>query len=184
MVAAGFDSGAGRPHGYDFDSFNQAATRSAGGWTVELLAESLSSGDATGVLLGGCLTIIQTTLGTPWELDTADSILLLEDRGMKPYQVDRTLTHLMQAGKFKRVRGVVFGEFPECDPPPQDGPTVREVCARILGPLGVPMIWGAPIGHTARPMLTIPLGIAARLHSTGSGRLDILEPAVSAPESK
>jgi muramoyltetrapeptide carboxypeptidase LdcA involved in peptidoglycan recycling len=56
---------------------------------------------------------------------------------------------------------------------------VRDVCARILGPLGVPMVFGAPIGHTLRPMLTLPLGVQARVNAKGEGALEILEPAVT-----
>jgi muramoyltetrapeptide carboxypeptidase LdcA involved in peptidoglycan recycling len=56
---------------------------------------------------------------------------------------------------------------------------VRDVCARILEPLGVPVVFGAPVGHTLRPMLTIPLGVNARLHARGDGSLGILEAAVT-----
>jgi muramoyltetrapeptide carboxypeptidase len=111
-------------------------------------------------------------------LDTDDAILVLEDRGMKPWQVDRALMHLKQAGKFENVRGIVLGDFPECNAPVEGSPTVRDVCQRILAPLGVPVVFGAPIGHTMRPMLTVPLGVEARLISEGTGVLEILEPAV------
>jgi muramoyltetrapeptide carboxypeptidase len=97
---------------------------------------------------------------------------------MKPWQVDRALTHLRQAGKFKEVRGIVLGDFPECATPIAGSPTVRDVCQRILAPLGVPVIFGAPFGHTDRPMLTFPLGVATRLSAKGEGVLEILEPAV------
>ena len=69
------------------------------------------------LLLGGCLTLVQTSLGTPWELDTRGAILVIEDRGMKPYQVDRALMHLKQAGKFDSVAGIMLGDFPECEAP-------------------------------------------------------------------
>mgnify|MGYP006269137641 CR=1 FL=1 len=88
--------------------------------------------------------------------------------------------HLKQAGKLREVRGVILGEFPECEPPVPGSPTVHEVCRRILGSLGVPIVYGAPIGHTPRPMLTIPLGVRARLDASGAGRLDVLEPGVTA----
>jgi muramoyltetrapeptide carboxypeptidase LdcA involved in peptidoglycan recycling len=76
------------------------------------------------------------------------------------------------------VHGVVLGDFPGCDPPVPGSPVVPEICERILGPLGVPIVYGAPIGHTKRPMLTIPLGVRAKLHAKGEGTLEILEPAV------
>jgi muramoyltetrapeptide carboxypeptidase len=178
MLASGFDAGAGQPHGYDQASLLAALHNTQSGWTVPLQGESLVDGRAEGRVLGGCLTLVQTTLATPWELDTRDSILLLEDRGMKPWQVDRALMHLLQAGKFMGVKGIVFGDFPECEPPMAGSPTVRDVAERILGPLAIPMVFGAPIGHTRRPMLTVPLGVEARLDTQGQGTLEILEPAV------
>ncbi len=177
MVAAGFDAG---PAGYDADTFLRAVTETRGGWSVCLQGEPLFSGEAEGVLLGGCLTLLETTLGTPWELDTAGSILLLEDRAMKPYQFDRALMHLKQAGKLKDVRAIVLGEFPESEPPVAGGPTVQEVARRILEESGVPVVWGAAVGHTSRPMLTLPLGVRARLRAAANPQLDILEPAVTA----
>ena len=122
--------------------------------------------------------MIETSLGTPWELETVGAILVLEDRGMKPWQVDRALMHLKQAGKFRGVAGIILGEFPECGAP-EGSETVRDVARRVLGPLGVPIIWGAPVGHAERPMLTLPLGVWARLSTDGETRLEILEPACS-----
>ncbi len=172
-------AGAERENGYDRESLLNAIGRTDGGWSMALRGETFSDGEAEGRVLGGCLTLIETTLGTPWELDTRDSILLLEDRGMKPWQVDRALIHLRQAGKLQQVRGILLGDFPDCGPPIEGSPTVRDVCSRILNPLGVPIVFGAPVGHTTRPMLTLPLGVRARLQAKGEGKLEILEPAVS-----
>jgi muramoyltetrapeptide carboxypeptidase len=178
MVGAGLAAGAGCEKGYDQSSFLNAVGSTKGGWQIALDAEPLAAGQADGRLLGGCMTLVETTLGTPWELDTRDAILVLEDRGMKPWQVDRALMHLRQAGKFEGVRGIVLGDFPDCKAPIEGSPTVRDVCLRILRPLGVPVVFGAPIGHTLKPMLTIPLGVRAQVRATGSGLLEILEPAV------
>jgi muramoyltetrapeptide carboxypeptidase len=179
MVAAGLDAGAGAAGGYDEQSLRSSISETQAGWTISLHGEALSRGDAEGRVLGGAMTLIEATIGTPWELDTHGAILLLDDRGMKPYQVDRVLMHFKQAGKFEGVGGILLGDFPECEPPVAGSPTVRDVCARILGPLGVPVVFGAPIGHTARPMLTIPLGVNARLHASGEGTLEIVEAAVT-----
>lgn len=178
MLAAGFNRRANLPQGYDELSFQQAVGNWQSGYELNLRGKPLFPGLGEGRLLGGCLTLLQTSLATPWEIDTADSILVLEDRGMRPYQVDRALMHLKQAGKLEAVKGIVLGEFPDSEPSVVGSPTVFEVCDRILRPLGVPVISGAPVGHTSRPMLTIPLGVQARLHSSGEGRLEILEPAV------
>lgn len=180
MVAAGFHAGHGATKGYDRESLLAALQNMKEGWRIRLQGEALVAGSAEGTVLGGCLTLVETTLGTPWELDTTDAILLLEDRGMKPWQVDRALMHLKQAGKFTKVRGIVLGDFPECEAPVAGSPTVRDVCVRILGTLGVPIVFGAPVGHTIRPMLTVPLGVKARLYAKGEGALETLEPAVAA----
>jgi len=178
MVAAGLNAGPGARKGYDESSFLQAVGRTEGGWKLRLRGEAVLAGQSMGRVLGGCMTLLEATIGTPWELDTKDSILVLEDRGMKPYQVDRALRHLHQAGKFKKISGVLLGDFPDCEPPAPGGPTIPEICEEILGPLKVPLVYGAPIGHTKRPMLTLPLGVRAKLQSKGEGTLEILEPAV------
>jgi muramoyltetrapeptide carboxypeptidase len=180
MVVGGLNAGSGARKGYDESSFLQAVGRTEGGWKLRLKGEAVLAGQSAGRVLGGCMTLLEATIGTPWELDTKDSILILEDRAMRPYQVDRVLMHLKQAGKFEGVRGIVLGDFPESEPAVAGAPSVREVCARILRPLGVPIVFGAPIGHTVRPMLTIPLGIKARLDADGEGTLEFLESAVVA----
>jgi muramoyltetrapeptide carboxypeptidase len=178
MLAAGLDHGPGVPGGYDEVSFRNALTRTSGSWTIPLQGEILQPGSAEGIVLGGAMTLLEATLGTPWELDTDGAILILEDRAMKPYQIDRVLMHLKHAGKLSKIHGLVLGDFPDCEPPVAGSPSVRDVCARILAPLGIPIVYGAPIGHTARSILTMPLGVRARLNAEGSGTLEILEPAV------
>jgi muramoyltetrapeptide carboxypeptidase len=178
MLAAGLDHGAGAPNGYDEESFRNALTRTSGTWTIPLRGETLQAGSAEGIVLGGAMTLFEATIGTPWELNTDGAILILEDRAMKPYQIDRVLMHLKHAGKLSKIRGLVLGDFPDCEPPVAASPSVRDVCARILAPLGIPIVYGAPIGHTARSILTLPLGVRARMNAEGGGRLEILEPAV------
>ena len=81
LVAGGFDAGANATGGYDPDTFMWAMTATNSGWTAPLEGETFTRGTAEGTLLGGCITLIETSIGTPWELDTRGSILLLEDRG-------------------------------------------------------------------------------------------------------
>jgi muramoyltetrapeptide carboxypeptidase len=177
MVAAGLDAGANAAQGYEPESFRHATTAAKHGWSIKLDgADSIVGGAAEGTLLGGCLTLIYTSIGTPWELETEGSLLVLEDRGMKPWQVDRALTHLQQAGKFRGVKGIVLGDFPECEGP-AGTENVRDVAARILAPLKIPVVYGAAIGHTARALLTIPLGVRAKLDAGSAPWLEILEPA-------
>jgi muramoyltetrapeptide carboxypeptidase len=132
MLAAGLDAGPGGPDGYEQKSLLVALQNIETGWALDLKAEVLHSGEAQGRVLGGCLTLVETAIGTRWDLETDGAILVLEDRGMKPWQVDRALMHLKQAGKFAKVRGIVLGDFPECDAPVAGSPTVGDVCRRIL----------------------------------------------------
>jgi muramoyltetrapeptide carboxypeptidase len=184
MIASGFDKGAGVAEGFDRESFLHAVSETRNGWTIDMKGtETLAPGKASGTLLGGCLTLIETTLGTAWELDTHGAVLALEDRGMKPWQVDRALMHLKQAGKFRGISGLVLGDFPECEGP-AGTETVKDVAKRILKPLGFPVVWGAAIGHTPEAMLTLPLGVRSRLFANeandGNATLEILEPACTA----
>src|SRR5260221_2500972 len=128
-----------------------AMTATNSGWTVLLEGETFTRGKAEGTLLGGCITLIETSIGTPWELDTRGAILLLEDRGVKPYHLDRMLLHLKQAGKFEGVRGIVLGEFPESETPEGSTVTVADVCRRGLGTLCLSTVYSAPKRHTKRP---------------------------------
>jgi len=176
MLAAGLDSGVDAVNGYDLPSLKHAVSEAENGWSLNLPGETVVSGDAEGVLIGGCLTLLTATLGTPWAVSTQDCILVLEDRAMKPWQVDRALTHLRQAGKLDNVQGIVFGDFPECEPAAGSA-TVRDVIERMTRNLGLPVVWHVPIGHTERPMLTLPLGVRAHLYADAAPRLEILEAA-------
>lgn len=143
---------------------------------------TIRPGTASGPLVGGNLTLIATTLGTPYEIETRGRILFIEDVDEQPYSLDRMLTQLRLAGKFDHVAGVIFGECSECGPrdykPSFVSPfSVGEVVDNILGELKVPVLSGLTIGHT-EDQLTLPLGVMATLDATG-GTLDITESGVS-----
>jgi len=139
-------------------------------------------GKARGRLAGGNLTLISTTLGTPYEIETEGRILVLEDVGEEPYSIDRMLTHLRLAGKLRGIRGLVFGECASCRPrefqPAFESTfSVGEVVQNLLGGLDVPVLTGLVIGHT-EDQLTLPLGVEAELDAD-AGTLTILEPALT-----
>ena len=140
--------------------------------------EILSPGSAAGRLTGGCLTLLHSCLNTPWEPDWHDAIVFLEDVSVKPYQIDRMLTHLRIAGKFNEVRAVVFGEMKDCIQVENQDYTLQEVILDVLGGLGVPIFFGFPSGHVSGPNWTLPLGVRARVTSHPAFRLEILEGAV------
>ena len=131
------------------------------------MTRTLRAGVARGPLIGGNLTLIATTMGTPYEIQTAGRILFLEDVGEQPYSMDRMLTQLRLAGKFKDIRGLIIGECSECTPrefQPSFESTfsLPEVLDNILGGLDLPVVSGLTIGHTA-DQLTLPLGVEATL---------------------
>jgi muramoyltetrapeptide carboxypeptidase len=142
----------------------------------------LKPGSAEGTLTGGCLSLVVATLGTPHEIDSRGSILVLEDIDAKPYQIDRMITQLRQAGKLESVRGIVFGEMPQCMQHANQGYTLQEVLLDLLADFDGPILFGFPTGHTTRPNIIVPFGVTARLSLGGRETPDafeLLEPAVS-----
>lgn len=141
---------------------------------------TIRGGRATGRLIGGNLSLVAATMGTPFEMDTRGRILFLEDVGEQPYRIDRMLTNLRLAGKLQQAAGIVFGECNECAPSdykPSFAATLSlgEVLDSILGAAGVPVMTGLTIGHTA-DQLTLPLGVTATLDAD-KGELTISEAA-------
>lgn len=140
----------------------------------------LREGAGEGRLIGGCLSLVVSTLATKHEIDTKDSILVLEDVDARPYQIDRMITHLKQAGKFEDVRGVVFGEMLNCMQHPNQGYTLQEVLLDLLSGFQFPILFAFPTGHTSRPNVIVPFGVRARLALASSTApvFELLEPAV------
>ena len=103
-------------------------------------------------------------------------MLFIEDVNERPYRLDRMLTQLAYAGVIARARAVVFGEMLDCDEP--GGPTAMETLARISHGWGVPVVANVSCGHTQRPSLTLPLGVAVRVAALPVPAVEILEPAV------
>ena len=130
-----------------------------------------------GPLMGGSLSMAAASLGTPWQIEARGSILLLEDVGERPYQLDRLLQQLRCAGVTDGVAGVGLGHFERCDEPPDAAVTAEEVLREWLDDLGVPWVAGLPFGHGA-PNLAWPMGVRARLDVEGAA-LHILESGVA-----
>ncbi len=167
--------------GVDLPSW-QAALSGTTPWDVPLNAEvsALVDGEAEGVLYGGCLSILVASLGTPYEIKTADKILFMEDVAAKPYQIDRMLMQLKLAGHLDRVRGIIFGEMLDCVQNANQSYTLQEVITRIVGDLGVPVAYGVKSGHVTSGNITLPFGVRAKLEvSRGQVALRILESAVA-----
>jgi muramoyltetrapeptide carboxypeptidase len=122
-------------------------------------ARSLVGGRATGVTVGGTLSLLAATLGAPGVPPPPDgAVALLEDVTEAPYRIDRLLTQLLRAGWFDRVAGIALGSWKECGPPD----AVREVVLDRLGGLGVPLVEELGFGHCTA-QLTVPLGAQVEL---------------------
>jgi muramoyltetrapeptide carboxypeptidase len=174
--------------GVDLASW-QAALAGTSAWKPNLGkgsgARGLVEGEVEGILYGGCLSILVASLGTPYEIETAGTILFLEDLAAKPYQIDRMLVQLKLAGKFDDVRGIVFGEMRDCVQTANQGYTLEDVVLRIVGKLGVPVAYGVRSGHVTAGNITLPIGVRAALTVRGTqGSLEILEGAVTAAPLK
>ncbi|HWC18206.1 MAG TPA: LD-carboxypeptidase [Terriglobales bacterium] len=170
----------GHPEGVHVSSFSTAAN-ARGSWSLTMSdspgLEAIRQGVAEGKLFGGCLSLLVASLGTPYEIETDDTILFLEDLGEWPFRIDRMLMHLNFAGKLNQVRGIVFGEMLNCAPPPGSDYTLQQVIARTLSQFDIPIAYGLRSGHVSSGNITLPIGVRARLSVSDSVTLEILESA-------
>jgi muramoyltetrapeptide carboxypeptidase len=167
------------PAGYDRDSFLRCLceAKPPGEMPAPEL-ESLKDGEARGLLVGGTLTQLAGSLGTPYGFEPPHgSILFFEDVNERPYRVERLLTQLIYAGVVRDAAGVVFGEMRGCCEP-DNRVTVRAVIADLLSDFRGPVLFGFPSGHTTRPLVTLPFGVQARAIAGPSPKLIIEEAAV------
>ena len=142
-------------------------------WRVEL-GEIIRPGIAEGAMMGGCLSVLVTSLGTPYEIETNGKLLFLEDVGERPYRVERMLTHLKMAGKLDHLAGLVFGDFINCE---GDGSReVRQIVGEMFAHASYPVVMGLPAGH-GPDNITLPFGVRTLLDGV-SGTLALIESPV------
>ena len=127
-------------------------------------AKVFSQGVAQGKLTGGCLTLLCRSLGTPYEINTRNRILLIEDVNEPLYRVDGMLWQLKNAGMFKGVRGIIFGEMVNCRPQRQGEGTIADILTDLFPNSGFPILTHCPIGH-GKEVWTLPLETSATLDS-------------------
>jgi len=135
-------------------------------------------GTASGTLLGGNLTMLQTSIGTKDMFDYSGAILMFEDTDESAYSYDRMLTQLRRVGALKRIKGIAIGQFTNAGSNPGQWTAPQSVQDRV-GDLGVPVLGGLRIGH-GNGQLTVPIGVQAEI-DTVAGTLRI-QPGVSAVE--
>jgi muramoyltetrapeptide carboxypeptidase len=166
---------------YDRDTFTRCLCRAepAGAITHPGL-EVIKPGEASGILVGGTLTKLTASLGTPYAFDPPRGcVLFLDDVAERPYRLDRMVTQLRLAGVLAGVSAIVFGVMPGCDEP-GGGPTARDVVVELLEDFAGPVLFGLPSGHTDGPTLTLPFGVRARVRAGATPELIIEEAAVTA----
>ena len=151
-------------------------------------ARTIHGGRVTAPLVGGCLWLLMQTMGTPWEIELDGAILFFEDTHSPPYYIDGNLVQLTHAGKLDNVAGVVVGEMDKCDwgdlRPVSDwarSRSIEDVLEERLEPLGVPVLYGLPLGH-GKHLAALPLGVPCTLDADAR-TLTVDEPALRVREA-
>lgn len=167
------------PSAYDVDSFCRVLmSAEPAGELRPAQLETLHGGAAAGVLVGGTLTQLMASLGTPWAFTPPPgAILFLEDIGERPYRIHRLLTQAAQAGVFVNAAAIVFGEFPGCDEP-GGSPAIRDVLRDFTAAFHGPVLFNFPSGHTTGPTWTLPFGVRAGVVGGPAPVVRVLETAV------
>jgi muramoyltetrapeptide carboxypeptidase len=159
--------------GVHAESFNAALSGSAYAVGAGEGMRTLKAGAARGVLYGGCLSILVSLLGTPWEPRTEGKLLFLEDVGAKPYQIDRMLWQLRKAGKFDGVTGIIFGEMLDCVSLGTTPELLDDAILSALDGFDGPIAIGLRSGHVSRQNVTLTFGVDAELTAATESRLEI-----------
>ena len=143
-------------------------------WTVDL-GEVIRPGVAEAEMMGGCLSLLVTTLGTPYEIDTVGKLLFIEDVDERPYRIERMLTHLKMAGKLDRLTGLVCGDFTRCE---GEGPRdVRQIISELFRDAPYPVVMGMAAGHGLEN-LALPFGVRMALDGNAA-TLSLIESPVA-----
>ena len=144
------------------------------GWWVGVAEAAWRGGSAEGMLVGGCLSVLVTTIGTPYEIETRGRVLFLEDVAEKPYRIDRMLSHLKHAGKFDDIAALVLGPMTDCDD--GEGPALlREIVLDVLSDGSFTIVFGLEAGHGS-DNVALPFGCRVRVDGE-CARIYLLEDA-------
>lgn len=125
--------------------------------------KTLVKGHSEGILTGGNLSLLTSSIGTKYEIDTKGKILFIEEVDETPYKVDRMLLQLKQSGKFKDASGIVLGQFSRCESENLERSlTLKEVFKDLIVDENKPVIYDVECGHST-PTMTIPMGAYAKI---------------------
>jgi len=172
-------------HGPMLERADARASQGAQAWVRALMGtgalphlegKPVVGGWAEGRLTGGSLSLVVASLGTPWEIDTRDAILLLEEVNEAPFRIDRMLQQLHAAGKLATLVGVGIGALVDCSDARYPEPAAEQVIEEMLAPLEVPLLMGLPFGDCENNQAW-PLGARAAIDGA-RGELELLETGV------
>lgn len=157
----------GEPESFDEKSLWNSLYGKPPAFTIPFRASDvLRRGRGAGPVIGGCLSLLVSLLGTPHDPDYRDTILFWEEVGESPYRIDRMLTQLRNAGKFDRLKGMVVGSLTGCrHDPGKPGLTVRQIILELVQWAAFPVVWNLRAGHV-RKKITLPLGLDASLNTS------------------
>ena len=166
--------------GYDRDTFLRCLCRAEPpGSIAHPSLEVVKAGEAAGLLIGGTLTQLTSSLGTPYAFKPPrGAVIFIDEVNERPYRIDRMLTHLRFSGVLGRASALVFGELPNCDEP-GGSPDRRALIADFTRDFPGPVLFGLPSGHTRGAILTLPFGVKSRVLAGSVPELIIEEAAVS-----
>jgi len=134
-------------------------------------------GKATGRLTGGCAGLISSAVGTRLAPDFRGRIVVLEEIELEGYWFDGYLTHLRNVGLFDGAVGIVIGDIKTKWSGGIAELSAEDMVEDILAPLGLPLIFGLPIGHN-KHHATVPFGALATLDAD-AGTLVVQEVVTS-----
>lgn len=145
------------------DTFQQLFEPADLNYSVEIsLIEEMVPGSAGGPLVGGNLSLLSSSMGTPYEIDTKGKILLIEDINEEPRAVDRMLNQLYMAGKLQEASGILVGDFNNCVPEWELSLSLDEVITHYIKLADRPTLKGFKMGHCT-PHIAVPFGTDARM---------------------
>lgn len=161
------DIGKEEVHPLTYRNFDKLAEPASFSYTEAISPlKVLSPGRREGKLIGGNLSLIVSGLGTPYEIDTKGKLLFIEETDEEPYQIDRMLNQLKQAGKIKDSEGILLCDFNDCGPKKRkESLTLEEVFNDHIVSSGKPVISGFKTGHCS-PNIAFPVGAEAILDTT------------------
>jgi len=118
----------------------------------------IRTGNMSGPLIGGCLSLLASLVGTTYLPDWTNAIIFLEDIGEPPYRIDRMLNQLQMAGIFDQAAGVLFGQFEKCDPDKPAEGTLQDVFEDFAHKVTCPVYTNLPYGHN-KSRRVMPIGL-------------------------